>query len=140
MLPQEKIKRTRRISNNRHLFVTCSVPKEAQTKRGTDTSNLNGFGNRPSGKFSCRCTLFLVHPIYGPGEIACNANLLVMPLSLGQEGGPTLVAPIKGCWSTLLHENLHNKQLLFTCGNSLFVAEFTMRPLITYKFFKLYFS
>lgn len=49
-----------------------------------------------------------MHPIYGPGEIACNANLLVMPLSLGQEGGPALVAPIKGCWSTLLRENLRN--------------------------------
>lgn len=53
-----------------------------------------------------------MHPIYGPGEIACDANLLAMPLSLGREGegesgvGP---APIKG-WPefSLLRENLRD--------------------------------
>jgi len=50
-----------------------------------------------------------MHPIYGAGEILCNANLLVVPLSLGQERGPRAAA-IKGRPSSLLRENLRDNE------------------------------
>lgn len=110
-LPQEETARELGISNNnRHFFLLLAEESEVQMLRALTASETG----RPVNFLAD--ALLSMYPIYGLGEIACNANLLVMPLSLGREGGLALVAPIKGCQSALLRENLRNddRRLSFT--------------------------
>lgn len=90
---ERKIKRVGISNNNGRFFdgfaLRCSPALKNEPGRREALGALTASGTSRPVNFLAG-SLLSVHPIYGPGEIACNANLLVVPLSLGQEGGPVV--------------------------------------------------